>query len=685
MNAYRNINRLLENSKRSDIWGYNIYSRGKSQQSQDWDAPSLGLPGNIAIGHMIDTENILVPQIFCNGQMQHFIPQRNHWTPAFMDSYYRSAPSGEYAASGLLAVRETKCFTENDVFVAQLTLTNDSREPMEISLELAIPYPEISLTVYQVDAKVLPRSIRKNLTLKGFLTADFSCEWAKSFLLPPQSSIQLRYGFAFSNLCAKAATDALAAALATPNPFADAENRFNQWMADHAPLLEIENEDLLKIYYYRFFVIKCGIHEPRTFLPDSVFEGSCVYESPFGSWFGAPIGLSIPFQIEEMKWMKDSTALRSHIQNWCNGYGAMQSYIQFTPMAIWHFYLQTRDLNILTDYYRHARDFTISHTPKSGETLPKTTGSWLTGAEYQPSFYQYTTPAWDWRHDQEGAAQGFEKTVLYRVDECAMHAANLFACKQMAEQLGAKEDADFFASHAEAAFTQIQKLLWNENEQFFFDFDVATAKPCDQAYSYDGFTPLMFGLFGSDFHGVFRQLNENGRFDGGFGITSIGKDCPMYWFDNCITGPTAADLSTPHHYSCCWNGPIWPFAVSLVLEALGSSLRESPNLSGIFSRIFTQYTQLHFACGDRSVPCIREHYRPSDGTTFSPYTEYFHSQWINLFISYYLGISVTEDSIRFCPATEECFILKDVVIQGKHYRFAQEILDGKLTQTITEQ
>ena len=158
----------------------------------------------------------------------------------------------------------------------------------------------------------------------------------------------------------------------------------------------------------------------------------------------------------------------------------------------------------------------------------------------------------------------------------------------------------------------------------------------------------------------------------------------MYWFDNCIAGPTESSPAEPHQYGCSWNGPIWPFAVSLVLEALGYATYQNRNLIPVFNRIFADYTELHFDFGDRTVPCIREHNRPSDGTTFSIYTEYFHSEWINLLMSYYLGIRVEEDGIDFCPATEECFSVSGVVIKGKSYRFTQEMKDGVLTRSITE-
>ncbi len=683
MNTIYNVNRFLENSKRSDVWGYNIYSRGKSKSQIQWDAPSLGLTGDISIGHELDSKNIVVPQFSINGKVQDFVPQRNRWTPAFMDTYYRSKPSGEYKKSGLLAVRERKCFTENDVFVSHLTLTNDGRDEMQIEVSLVIPYSNISESVYRVESKILPKSIKKELTLKGFLAADFSCE-AKCFTIPPQSSIQLKYGFAFSPISSDMAKTDLSDAMLISNPFDDAEKRFNLWMETNAPQLETENLDLLKVYYYRFFVIKCAIHNPCEVLPESEYKGECIYESPFGGWFGAPIGLPIPLQTLDMKWMKDTSALRSNIKNWCRGVGTMQDYIQCTPMAIWQYYLQTGDKTILTEFYESVCNFTIARINKIDTILPQTHGSWITGAEYQPSFYQYTTPPWDWRHDHEGADMGFKNTVLHRVDESVMYGANILACKLMAEQLGKTEDEDYFSNVAESVLSEIENLLWNEDKHFFFDFDPSVGKPCDKAYSYGGFTPLMFGLLGSDFDSVFEHLGENGRFDGSFGVTSVDKECPMYWFDNCIAGPTASSVAEPHEYGCSWNGPIWPFAVSLVLEALGYATYENPQLADTFNRIFSDYTELHFDFGDRTLPCIREHYRPSDGTTFSSYTEYFHSEWINLLFSYYLGIRVKEDGIDFLPATEECFSVSGVVIKGKSYRFTQEMKDGVLTRTITE-
>lgn len=689
----QNINRLLENAKRSDVRGYNIYIRGKRELNrmrqndcvlEQWDAPSFGLPGMAAIAHEIAQQDLIIPNIQVNGEKVEFHVVKNHWTPAFMDTYYRSQPFGDYKRSGLLAVREQKCFQEDDTFISHVTFYNDSREPLEIKLELLVPFEQISDGQYQVHTKIMPASLGKELFLDGFVCAKTDQGVQASFTLPAFAKHKICYTFSFHPESIKKAQKAAEYALEETDPFKKAEQRFNTWMEMHAPRLTIDNTDLLKVYYYRFFVIKCAIHTPSDVWKNSVFQGQCAYESPFGGWFGAPIGLPFALQTEEMKWMKQTDALRSHIENWCAGYGAVQGYIQFTPMAIWDFFVQTKDFSIITAYYTVAKEYTCEKCFENPSDLPKTNGSWITGAEYQPSFYQYTIPQWDWRNDTEGEHSGFQRTLLYRVDECVMQLLNLHACQKMAQALHQAEDVIFFQKHIEAFTSKMTELFWNEDKGFFFDVDVKTQKQCDEAYGYDGFMPMIKNLYGKKYHKVFQHLEKGGKFDGEFGMTSIGKDCPMYWFDNCITGPTEASLSAPHLYGCCWNGPIWPFANSLILEALGSAAYENESLNTLFCRLFTAYTELHFDLGDRSTPCIVEHYRPTDGVAFSPQAEYFHSEWINLFLAYYLGIRITEDGICVKPMTKEAFVLEDVCIQGKSYTISQNCVDGQMQQRIVE-
>lgn len=691
-----NYNRFLENAHRSDVIGRNIYTMGRKTiydykremailPSEAWDTPDLGLPGIVAVGHQIDVADLLTLKISVNGNLQHFTPVRNRWTPAWMETYYRSAVEADYyPKSGTLCLKETKCFLDGDTFLAELTLFNDRRKPMEVEASLCVPFTQIQPCTYRVEANILPGSLGRPYKLEGVAVAAMENYCGQMRLtIPANGSVVVRYAFAFEPADDKAAWSRVKAALREVHPFQQSEDRFNTWVEQNVPVLKTDNVDILKIYYYRYFVIYRGIHTPRTIIPDHDFTGECVYESPFGYWFGAPVGLSVPLQVEEMKWMKKPGAVYSQLRNWKNDAGNSRGYIQATPMAVWNLYTVRGDDSILEEMYEACRGYALwKCDPSDPGKLPVQTGSWGTGAEYQPSFYQFTEPQYDWRHDNELSWQGYPHTKLHRVDECVLHAANLTACARMAQKLGREDDRAMLENHAQKTMERILKLFWNEEKQFFFDCDPDSLRQCDESRCYDGFFPLLWKLAGKEYRGVFDHLKPGGPFTADFPVASVDKQSPMYWFDNCIAGPTASSVQDPHYYECCWNGPTWPFATSFVLEALGGAAEDDGKWIDLWLDLFERYTQLHFAYGDRSLPRIAEHYRSTDGASFSPYHEYFHSTWISLFMRYWAGIHVEEGKLVFEPLTNDSFTLEGVWANGVQYRLQQYRKDGKLVREV---
>ncbi len=691
-----NYNRFLENSCRSDVIGRNIYTMGRQRiydykkemavlPAENWDPPAPGLPGIIAIGHQIDVTDVLTLQITMNAKAQCLTPVRNRWTPAWMETYYRSAVEEEYyPKSGTLCVKETKCFLEGDVFLGELELFNDRREPVEVEISLRVPFAALEPGCYRVEAKILPGSLGREYRLTGFAAATVAGGGSVARkTIAPNGHVTLRYGFAFDPDGAEKALRRVEAALETAQPFRQAQERFNNWMERNVPTLQTDDADMLKIYYYRYFVIYRGIHTPKDLIADHDFADECVYESPFGYWFGAPVGLSIPLQVEEMKWMKQPRAAYSQLRNWKNDAGNSRGYIQATPMAVWNLYSVRGDRQLLEEMYDSCRSYALWKCDSEGPgKLPVQTGSWGTGAEYQPSFYQFTQPPYDWRHDNEMAWQGYPHARLHRVDECVLHTANLIACARMARALGLEEDRHLLENYGKQTLERLRQLCWNEEKQFFFDCDPETLRQCDASKCYDGFFPLLWKLCGKQYYGILEHLQPGGPFTADFPVASVDRDSPMYWFDNCIAGPTASSEREPHYYDCCWNGPTWPFATSFVLEALGGAAEEDEKWQSLWLNLFDRYTQLHFAYGDRSLPRIAEHYRSTDGASFSPYHEYFHSTWISLFMRYWAGIRVEDGKVNFKPMTREPFTLEDVRILGERYCLRQYMEDGKICKEV---
>ncbi len=682
----KNINRFLASSYRCDLFGFNMASRGMSRAGVErraekrnggttpaaqWDEAQLGMHGTLCLGHQVPIDDAVKVSITADGKEIKLHPVRNFWTPAYMETIYRSEIDSEYYPnSGTLAVKEKKAILREDVFVSHIKITNQKREASSITVKLSMPLTELTDTVYSVDTVTVPQGLYAEYKIRGYAALDTDKGGrVLNLTIPAKASLEFSYSMAFAILKdgQSAAEAAVKRTLALPDPFKNNEECFNKWFFDNVPELETENEDLKKVYYYRYYVLYRSIHAPSLWVEDHPIPGTCMYESPYGWWFGTVIGLPIPWQISEARWIKDSEPMRSQIRNFCDGRVCHQEYIQFTPFVIWNSYRLNKDKAFLEDIYDGCANYCKKLL--SGETPPLTEGSWDTGAEYQPAFYQHTEEPWDWRHDQEGKRDyGFKIRSIYRLDHIGYNALSLIGCASIAGELGKKDDEEIFRSAAERMIAFIKNKMWNDEKCFFFDYDPEAGKQCDEAVSYDGFVPFITDAFGTEYFDCFKALFDEELLASDYGATTSARTCPMFWYDNCITGPTAATTAEPHEYGCSWNGTVWPYANSVISEALGRAASLRGALRADWLEFFKRYTELHFIYGDRSTPLVCEHYRTDDGATFSPYFDYFHSSWIDQFMHFYAGIDIGDDgALKFEPYADEPFALYGVHIGNKVY------------------
>lgn len=689
-----NINRLLENSKRTSLIGKNIYTYESYVDNKHWQFPSPGFVSSlkryygvfgICIGHQIDdlTEAVY-PEFFENGRKLKFEHVRHRWTPAWQETYYRCMPDPTYyRKSGCISFCEKKCITQDDVFCSHIILQSDKRVATDVKIKLVSPIAG----KFSFDIKVGAVTGGKPINTKGYIAVKNTISSNNEFTvsIPANGKVSIAYSLAFSKHSMKTAENAAMDVLKNNDVFAENENHFNRFMSDFAPKLTTENIDILKIYYYRWFLVYRSLHKPAEVINNHPIDRWCIYESPYGGWYGCPVGLPVPCHIEETKWMINPEFVYSDTLNWIDGICNYREYIQYTPMSIWHLHLNHPNKELLKKGYDACYKFAINkfNTQNDGlEFFKPTVGSWVTGAEYQPAFYQHSDVKWDWTNDVEGFNTGFSTEIsqLYRLDDIAYSIGNLIGCSKIAKELGKDEDYKTLSKLSNKAVELLIKYFWNEEQKCFVSIDVRTKKQCDEAKCYDSFMPYLWGIINENYYEAFRHLADDEELSCTFGITSVDKKCPMYWFDNCIAGPAKSSIIHPHPYECSWNGPVWPYAVSSVLEALGFASTKNDDLGKLWLENFDKYTELHFMEGDRSAPLITEHYRPSDGYSFSQTSDYFHSTWIDLFMKYWAGIRIDEKGVSFSPLTDEEFTLSNVMIDGKKYEFTQRNTGGKCEQ-----
>lgn len=696
----KNVNQFLQNSVRNELIGQNMFlfqepeqkypwdfsDRGRICPAHIWEEPEFAMKGVLGLGYHTDGKDAVCMEVYRKGERLAFHVVRNLWTPAYMETFYRCSPRADYSRSGLLVIRERKCITKEDVFVSEITAINDDREEMELEFRIRSSFEKEEDSFYRVDLRTEPEGLLKTYRIQGYFCVNSreGCQFKRK--LEPFGSCSFQYSAAYGRKNKQELKKRCEKALSHKDIFGRCERDFNRWFQRNVPELRTDRQEILKAYYYRWFVVYKNTYTPGKIIPDHFVKGRAVYESSFGGWYGCPIGLPVGMQVEETKWMKDKTTAREHLENWERGGGCYQNYIQFTPMAAWHFYEMNGDRQWLKGGYPVFKRYTFARLDLNNpRQFPVTTGSWGTGAEYQPSFYQYTHVAWDWRNDVEMAGKtGGELWPLYRLDEIVFTIGNVHACERMAEELGEAEEQKAFSRFKMEMLTALKETFWNEERGMFLDVDVKTGRQCDRAACYDSFAPFLWNLIsGNKYDASIGKLLDDKMFWGMFPITTVEKTCPMFWADNCITGPCEASKTTPHSYGCCWNGPVWPFADTLALTALGDVARRRREYQKHWLAFFEKYTNLHFLCGDYSIPDILEHYRYSDGTPFSSTHDYFHSGYIDLLMKYWAGIRVENNKkVVFRPFTREAFELKGVVIGGVSYNFRQYYEGTKLCRRV---
>ena len=642
--------------------------------------PAPGMSGLLYVVHMVPgLKDPVRLEIVEDNVRVALVPVRNRWTPSFMTTYYRSLPNAASPADekrvGRIVLKERKAILSDNTFLAEATVKNTSSLPLKCRVSVRtggdLPAPGSPAKAW----RFVTKSMNRDAERVTCAACDTSFGGGIVPLeLPPHGEHTFRYALAFSPDSASDAKNRIVRALAGSDAFAANARAFNRWFARNVPRLETGNPDLLKMYLYRWFVVKRGTHDARRVIPDHEYPRRAVYESPVGSWYGCVIGLPVPVQIQEIAWMRDSGVLRDHVLNWCEKVRGYRGYIQYTGQAIAKALENHPSAAFARQILPAVTQFARASAGNDPARLPVQRGSWSTGAEYQPNFYQFTEPKWDFRHDSEFAKkEGFPVAQLVRLDTAIYAIGNLLGAAKLAETAG---DATLAAELRQFAASQLEIVKsrhWDERTGLFLAAAPVTYRLADEAACYDSFAPYMWGLVNDARHlKAFDKFIDRGWFWDDFPAPTCAKTCPMYNGANAIYVPPAS-IASPHYYGCSWNGPMWHYANSLMAEAFGQCALRRPEMRGKWVEFFDAWSESHWAYGDRTAPRAGEHYRPEDGAYCGGAWDYFHSSWIAPFFRYRCGVQLAKDgkSIVFEPFADEDFRVSNVPLAGREFTFEQ--------------
>jgi hypothetical protein len=710
----RDVNSFLRNSMRTDVGGEGLWLPQLDAKLTAWLAQKPGFVGQVYYVHKTALEGLFQYRFQSEhgGELTAVVAD-NHWTPAYSTTRYHLKDND---GNSIAQLEETKLINDSEEAFSQITLVSSSarrqtfairiddlvrgsdtdepgRKPLNVLARRVAFKP---MTYYFVDLEITKDYV---LCADGFSRgSDGSLARTVDLAAGAKIDFTTRIVFGnnspecFSKLGVALKHDALRSRIA----------EFNRWFASNVPAFMCSDPAVVKMYYYRWYLIKKASINARRFIPHHPYPDRVMYEGQAGAWFTKVIGLPLPLQILEARWLRDPAIAAGQARTALTK-DDFFDYLNWTPWAIWQLHLVRPNRDLIKDALPAMKRFVASEEAKDDDKdfLPTVWGSWITGMEYQPSFHYFTEPRWDHKRGDEFVTDNqltkdpsiYRKFLpLERVDEATYYYLNNLAVARASAALGESQVSSQYAARAESVRRSAVEKMWDPQTRFFYDLHPDTHEKARDAKVVDGFFPFLFGeLARASELSLWDHLLDPKEFWTPWPVPTASRDCPA--FDShglWKLGPNASPQD-PYRYVDSWNGPTWIFSNALTAEALGSAARMSKDVRLIdaFNRLMKKYTEIQFLHGDHSLPCTVEHYDSLTGENIRLLADYFHSFYNDLVIRYLVGIVPRQDDlIEIDPLARDwrSFSIERVVYRGhsisvKLGKSFVVVIDGKTVLT----
>ncbi|KAF1353503.1 Six-hairpin glycosidase-like protein [Delphinella strobiligena] len=419
-----------------------------------------------------------------------------------------------------------------------------------------------------------------------------------------------------------------------------------QWYYDNIPFVDLPDQSMQDVFYYRASVIKRHIrwnHEGHGF-------GITEFIHPV-SWASKfqTIPDSAAYHILETRWLRNPYYSKNLIDLYMRGGVEKLSGISYTHViqeAVLEHAQATGDVEALTsqldglittyDLWNITRDNTtgLYHRTPLSDAQEYSLPGYLTGGPGGGPM-----EVWDdfGLTVQQGGGNDYNTIWLgpetYRPNFNAYMIANARAISTVANLTGQTSLAQIWSDYADTVYANMEDLLWSDSLQFWIDVVEGTNLKCE-GRELIGYFPYRFGVGTSQEYvaGLEAGLTTE-HFITGFGPTTLEQTNPYY---------TALKNTT---YCCVWQGQSWPFSTSVYLNTLSMLARD--NVSTVATAAFFQdalQTYVRTDYKDGAPYTAESHYPTIDewsGDTTNHSEHYFHSTYINNIFTDLLGIRPT--------------------------------------------
>jgi len=408
------------------------------------------------------------------------------------------------------------------------------------------------------------------------------------------------------------------------------------WYEENIPFFDCSDPQINQIYYYRWQLYKSHLKDigPRGYIVTEFLDDVGWAWNPYQS-----LNDATAFHINEGRWLKDQRYIDDYIDFMYAG-GNDRHFSEAIAAATYGSYLASGD-----------RAFAIKNLGSMIHIYQ------LWADHYDPSKgLYYIEPIADATEysiasiDASGGKDGFLHGNAFRPTINSFMFANALAISRLAALAGNTNIAAAFAANAEALRDGVETNLWNDNLQHFTDRFKANNRFVHywdfiRGRELAGYVPWAFDLPDQDakYNAAWTHLLPTNEFSGPYGLRTVEPDYEYYMRQYRYALVDGVKMP-----ECQWNGPSWPFDITLVLDAMANLLNDYSQKvvnAGDYLRLLKQYTRQHYLNGQ---PDLEEDYNPDTGKVIVGLprsNHYNHSDYNDLIITGLAGLRPRADNI----------------------------------------
>ena len=440
-----------------------------------------------------------------------------------------------------------------------------------------------------------------------------------------------------------------------------------EWLKENIPVIDIPDKTIEEIYYFRWWVFRKHIRNTE--------DGYVITEFlPPVPWAGKhnTIVAAAGHHVSEAKWLKcGEKVTKDYLKFWFDEKSNTYLYSSWIIYSAYELCKHTGDfsfgienLDLFINYYEKME---AEHKTECGLFWSIDNND---GMEFSIS----------------GVSEEMEKQEGIRPTLNSYMAANAYAVKEFAKMAGREDVIELYEKKYIELKEKMTDILWDgefykaiHTPKNFKNPKIKDLLPSRNAKELLGYIPWCFNLAPEGFEKAFYELKKEDGFKCEYGLTTAEQRHPRFLYEA--------------KHECFWNGYIWPFATTQVLNAV-LNLLDNYNQDVIdkddFYDILNTYAKSHYMTNEKGdkICFIDEMKHPKTDIWqtreilkewgwkkelggFERGKDYNHSAFCDIVLKGILGVKIKNEEIFTEPKIPddwEYFMIENLWVKDNCYK-----------------